>query len=84
MVSTYSDHSMTLFLHLLLVTQSLTNGVIHVAETRVETVHIVLPVHANHHSTTFGGQVRACMCTFVRHVVCQYSVCHGADHGMDD
>ena len=30
---------------------------VRVSETRVETVQIVLPVHANHHGTTFGGQV---------------------------
>ena len=28
-----------------------------VSQTKLQTVHIVLPVHANHHGTTFGGQV---------------------------
>ena len=28
-----------------------------VSETQVHTINIVLPVHANHHGTTFGGQV---------------------------
>ena len=28
-----------------------------VSKTQVHTVKIVLPVHANHHGTTFGGQV---------------------------
>ena len=30
---------------------------ISVSSTCVHTVQIVLPVHANHHGTTFGGQV---------------------------
>ena len=34
-----------------------TKGTVRVADTRVATVQIVLPVHANHHGTTFGGQV---------------------------
>ena len=28
-----------------------------VSKTQVHTIKIVLPVHANHHGTTFGGQV---------------------------
>lgn len=28
-----------------------------VSETQVHTINIVLPVHANHHGTTFGGQI---------------------------
>ena len=35
-----------------------TNGVVYVSQTKIQTVQIVLPVHANHHGTTFGGQVR--------------------------
>ena len=34
-------------------------GKVRVSETQVHTVNIVLPVHANHHGTTFGGQ--ACL-----------------------
>ena len=34
-----------------------TAGTMSVSQTKLQTVQIVLPVHANHHGTTFGGQV---------------------------
>ena len=50
------------------------------SETRVQTIQIVLPVHANHHGTTFGGQVKS-------HVHCyrvRTSAIFDSDYGMDD
>lgn len=41
--------------------ESGTNGVVLAQKTRVESVELVLPPHANHQGNTFGGQIMAWM-----------------------
>ena len=47
-----------------------------VSKTQVHTIKIVLPVHANHHGTTFGGQVCSVVSMYMI-VVCVFVIPSG-------
>lgn len=54
--------------------QNRTGGEVAVAKTCLESVELVLPPHANHHQTAFGGQVMAWMeaaCTITATRLCR-------------